>query len=124
MSIGSLPSNMISEVCCPENLIQNFDSDIGVGVPVAMEEDGAGRFEDAVHFDYPFFEPVNIVAHAACPSVLEGADFAGVAPYNFVVAIGEEGRVEVDEVGGFAVEGAEDFEVITEDELVHRELLK
>lgn len=85
-----------------------------------MEEDTSGRFEDAVHFDNPFFEPVNIVAHATRPTVLEGADFAAVAPDNFVVAIREEGRVEIDKINGFAVERAENFEVIAEYELVHR----
>lgn len=59
------------------------------------------------------------MVHAAAPPVHEGAHLAGVAPDDLVVAVGEERRVEVNEVNGRGVEGFEDFEVIAEEELVH-----
>jgi len=45
-------------------------------------------------------------------AVLEGAFFAGLAPKDLVVAVGVEGRVDVDEVHGGVGEVFEFIEVV------------
>jgi hypothetical protein len=110
---------MIYKIMRSKYFIQYFHPYIGIGVPVAMEEYAAGGFEDAVQLLDAFFEPINVMVHAAAPAVLKTADFAFVAPYDFVVAVGEEGGIEVDEVYHFTIKLFEDFEVVAEIKMVH-----
>jgi hypothetical protein len=63
--------------------------DIGVGVPVAMQEHTPGGLENAVHFRNPLFKTRDIMVNAAGPSVLKTADFPGVPPDNLVIKIGK-----------------------------------
>jgi hypothetical protein len=47
--------------------------------------------------------------HAAAPSVLEAAYFAFIAPDDFVGAVAEEWRVEIDKVYDLGFDSFEDF---------------
>ena len=74
-----------------------------------MQENTPRRFQDSVHLLDPFFEPSDIMIHAAAPSVLEAAYFAFIALDDFVGAVAEEWRVEIDEVYDLGFDSFEDF---------------
>jgi hypothetical protein len=93
-----LPRYFVNEVIHTENLIQNINPDIRVSVPIAVQEHTACGFEDAVHLFNPLFQPRYIMTDAACPTVLETADFPRVSPDNLVVAVAEKRRVKIDKV--------------------------
>jgi hypothetical protein len=116
MSKSSLPNYFTSKIIHPENLIQNIHPDIGVGVPIAMQEYTPRGLEDAVHLRNPLFQPRNIMVNAACPAILKTADFPRVSPDKLVIPVAEKRRVQVDKVNAFRFQRFEDFKVIAKDE--------
>ena len=58
------------------------------------------------------------MVHAAAPAVLEAAHLTLVAPDHLVIAVAEEGRVQVDQVNALAIQMLQDLEVVAQDELV------
>ena len=87
------------------------DFDIVGGVPVAVVVEGAGGFEDAVEFDAAGSHEFDIGLGGGV-AVFEGAFFFGFAPEDLVVAVGVEGRVDVDEVQAMVGELGELVEVV------------
>ena len=109
MCICALPNYLRSKTIHSKNFIQDIYPDVCVGVPIAMEEDGAGGFEDAVHFLNAVFQPADVVVDAARELVLETAYFAFVAPNYFIRPVAEKGRVEVNQINGFGINGTQNF---------------
>ena len=70
-----------------------------------------GLFEDAGHFDAARAHELDVGLGTGV-AVREGALLLGLAPEDFVVAVGVEGRVNVDEVNAGVGELAELFEAI------------
>src|ERR1017187_4031980 len=91
-----LPDDLGFESVLPKNLVEH-DFDVMRGVPVAVVVEAAGLLEDTGHFDAARAHELNVSLGAAV-AVLEGALLLGLAPEDFVVAVGVEGRVNVDEV--------------------------
>ena len=89
-------------------------------MPVAVEIKTASWFEDSVDFGYSFVHPVDISVHAAIPTIFKTADFAFVPPNHSVVAIGEKRRISVAQINRIVRNGFENFEIVTENEGIHR----
>ena len=63
-----------------------------------MDIDGAGAFEDALHFVEAGVEPDKVAVQPALPDVVERAQFVVVAPDDIVLPAGEKGRVNVNQI--------------------------
>ena len=97
----AFPDNLLDEVVLSENLVEHH-LDVVAGVPVAVVVEAAGLFEDAGEFDAAGAHEFD-VRLGGLVAVFEGAALFGLSPEDFVVAIGVEGRIDVDEV--YAVVG-------------------
>lgn len=62
-------------------------------MPVAVQEKGAGGFEESVHFGDALLQPGDVVVYAARPAVLEGTDFTLITPDDLIIPVGKERRV-------------------------------
>ena len=67
-------------------------------MPIAVVVEGAGLLEDAVEFDAAGAHEVDVGGGGGV-AVFEGAFFLGLAPEDFVVAVGVEGWIDVDQIG-------------------------
>jgi hypothetical protein len=114
-----LPNYLSFEIIHAENPIQNIHTDIGVGVPVAMQKNTSGGLQNTVHFRNPLFKPRNIMIDTAGLPVLKTADFPRVSPDDLVIAVAEKGRVKVDKVYTHLFQGFQDFEVVAEDKFIY-----
>ena len=106
----ALPDDLVAKLVLPEYLVEH-DLDVVGGVPVAVVVEGACGFEDAVEFDAAGAHEVD-VGLCGGVAVVEGAFFLGFAPEDFVVAVGVEGGIDVDEVDAVVGESAEVVEVV------------
>ncbi len=88
------------------------DFDVVAGVPVAVVIKTAGLFEDTGELDAARAHVVN-VSLGGFVAVFKGALLLGLAPKDFVVAIGVEGRVNVNEVNAGVGQLGELFQIIT-----------
>lgn len=93
----SPPDNLVSERVRAEHAIEH-DLEVVARRGVAVQVQRARRLEDAVHLDHSVLHPTDVVVYAPRPTILERSHLCFVAPYDLVVLVGEEGRVEVDEV--------------------------
>jgi hypothetical protein len=90
---------------------------IGVCVPVAVIVEGAGLLENPVKLGNAGAHPMDVMLNRAEP-VVKRALLFGVTPKDFVVPVGVEWRVDVDEVYALVGEVAQLLQVIpTVDEL-------
>ena len=71
----------------------------------------AGLFEDAGQFHATRAHVVNVGA-GGFVAVFKGALLLGLAPKDLVVAVGVEGRVNVDEVNAFLRQFGELFQIV------------
>ena len=99
------------EIVLAEDPVEDFDLPVMRGVPVAVVVEGAGLFEHAGELDTARAHVVDVDAGAFVP-VLKGALLLCLAPEDFVVAVGVEGRVDVDEIEAVGGELAELVEVV------------
>jgi len=81
------------------------------GVPVAVVVEAAGVFQYAVEFDASGAHEVNIGLGGGV-AVVEGSFFLRLTPEDFVIPIGIERRVDVDEVNAPVGEFFELVEVV------------
>src|ERR1035438_8099307 len=116
----SLPYDLILEIVLPENLVEH-DLDVMGGVPVAVVVEAAGLFEDAGQLFATRPHVINVSPGVLVP-VFKRTLLLGLAPEDFVVAVGVEGRVNVTEVHAGVGELAELFEAIAavNEERVHQ----
>ena len=84
------------KIIFPENLVEH-DLDVVAGVPVAVVIKAAGLFEDARQLHAARAHVVN-VSIGVLVAVFKGALLFGFAPEDFVVAVGVEGRVNVNQI--------------------------
>src|SRR5882724_2846593 len=91
------------------NIEQDFD--VVAGVPVAVVIKAAGLFEDAGELDAARAHIVN-VSLGVLVAVFKGALLPGLAPKDFVVAVGIEGRVNVNEVNAGVGQLGELFQIV------------
>jgi len=113
------PNYFVDEVLGSEHGVKDVDSDIGVRVMVAVKIDTTRRLEKAVHLLHPFLQPSYVMLYPTTPAILERADLALVTPDAFVVPIGEERRIKIDEVHGLRFQPAKNLQIVTEYEFVH-----
>ena len=109
-ALSSPPDNFVAKVVLAEDLIEH-DLDVVGGVPVAVVVEAAGFLEDAVEVLAAGAHVVDVGA-GGFVAVFEGAFFLGLAPEDFVVAVGVEGGIDVDEVHALGGEFGELFEVV------------
>ena len=81
-------------------------------MPIAVQVERARWLEDAVQLDHSLLHPVHVDVNATLPAVLEGPHLGLVAPDHFVLAVREEGRVQVDEIDALGRELAEPVQVV------------
>ena len=112
-----VPYKFVLKIAVSKNLI-HFHLDIVTGVPVAMDVDRAGIFEDAFHFVQAGVEPDKVAVQAALPDVVERAQFVVIAPDDIVVAAGEKGRVDVNQVHAAGGNLAHNVQVVAPDKAV------
>jgi len=110
MSRLSFPDNLIHKAIFPEDLVEH-DFDVVGGVPIAVVVEGAGFLEDAPQLDAAGAHVVDVCLRASV-AVLEGPLLLRLTPEDLVVAVGVEGRVDVDEVHGAVGEFLELIEVV------------
>jgi hypothetical protein len=55
----------------------------------------------------------------ARPPILKTADFSGITPYNFVIAVTEKRRIKANKVYTVAFNGLENFKIISEDKAIN-----
>ena len=106
----SLPDYLVPELVLSEDLVKH-DLDVVARVPVAMVVEGAGFLEDACELEAAGPHEFDVGLGGGV-SVLEGPAFAGLAPEDFVVAVGIEGGIDVDEVDAGVGKLAEVVEVV------------
>ncbi len=81
------------------------------GVPVAVVIKAAGFFEDAGELHATRAHIVN-VSLGVLVAVFKGALLLGLAPEHFVVAVGIEGRVNVDQIHAGIGQLGELFQIV------------
>ena len=86
----------IFKIILPKNLVEH-DLDVVAGVVVAVVIKAAGLFEDAGQLHAARAHVVNVGLGVLVP-VFKGALLLGLAPKDFVVAVGVERRVYVDQI--------------------------
>jgi hypothetical protein len=91
-----MPDDLALEIVFPEDLVQHH-LDVMAGVPIAVKVKAAGPLQNTRQF------------HAAGPhefdirlggfmAVVEGSLFLCFAPEDFVISVGVERRIDVDEI--------------------------
>ena len=93
-----------------QNLVEH-DLDVVAGVPVAVVIKAAGLFEDARQLHAARPHVVNVGLGVLVP-VFKGALLLGLAPKDFVVAVGIERRVYVNEVNAGVGQFGELFQIV------------
>ena len=106
----SLPDDFALKIIFSQNLVEH-DFDVVVGVPVAMVIKAAGLFEDAGELHAARAHVVN-VSLGVLAAVFKGALLLGLAPKDFVVAVGVERRVYVNEVHAGVGQFGELFQIV------------
>ena len=92
------------------NLVEH-DFDVVAGVPVAVVIKAAGLFEDAGELHAARAHVVN-VSLGVLVAVFKGALLLGLAPKDLVVAVGVEGRVNVNQVHAGVGQLGELFQIV------------
>jgi len=87
------------------------DLDVVAGVPVAVVIKAAGLFEDAGQLHAARPHVVNVGA-GGFVAVFKGALLLGLAPKDFVVAVGVEGRVNVNQIHAGVGQLGELFQIV------------
>jgi len=100
----------IYEIIFAENLVEH-DLDVVAGVPVAVVIKAAGLFEDAGELHAARAHVVN-VSLGVLVAVFKGALLLGLAPKDLVVAVGVEGRVNVDQIHAGVGQLGELFQIV------------
>ncbi len=117
-SSGSIrPHNFVAEHVISKNLV-HLDLDVMTRVPVTMHVDRAGGLQQPLHLVEARVQPDQVAVQAAFPDIGEGALLVLVAPDHVVDAVGEEGRVDVDQVDAFGGQLAHDVQVVAPDQAV------
>jgi len=98
------------EIIFAENLVEH-DLDVVAGVPVAVVIKAAGFFEDAGELHAARAHVVN-VSPGVLVAVFKGALPLGLAPKDFVVAVGVEGRVNVNQIHAGVGQLGELFQIV------------
>ena len=106
----SLPDDFILKIIFAENLVEH-DLDVVAGVPVAVVIKAAGLFEDAGELHAARAHVVN-VSLGGLVAVFKGALLPGLAPEDFVVAVGVEGRVNVNQIHAGVGQLGELFQIV------------
>ena len=104
------PDNLCAEIVRSKYLIQHY-FDVVAGVPVAVVVEAAGGLEYPVQFRYARTHVADI-SHSIAVAVVEGTLFLVVAPKHFVVAVGVEGRVNIDQVNCLGWEMLKYFQAV------------
>ena len=105
-----LPNYFVYEIIFAENLVEH-DFDVVAGVPIAVVIKAAGLFEDAGELHATRAHVVNVGA-GGFVAVVKGALLLGFAPKDLVVAVGVEGRVNVNEVHAGVGQLGELFQIV------------
>src|ERR1039458_284902 len=107
---AAFPDDFVSEIIFAKNLIEH-DFDVMTGVPVAVIIKTAGLFEDAgkLHAARPHVFNVSLGGFVA---VFKRAFLFGLAPKDFVIAVGLKGLFYVNQVGGGARQFGKLFEIV------------
>jgi len=106
----TLPNNFIHKIILCKNLVE-YDLDVVAGVPVAVVIKAAGLFEDAGELHAARTHVVN-VSLGVLVAVFKGALLLGLAPEDFVVAVGVEGRVNVNQIHAGIGQLGELFQIV------------
>ena len=96
MGSRSTPHNLILKIVLPKNLVEHH-LDVVAGVPVAVIVKAARLFQNAGEFHAARAHELDVCL-GGFVAIIEGAFLLGLAPEDFIVAIGVEGRVDVDQV--------------------------
>ena len=110
MAAGSLPDDFVLKIIFTKKTIKH-DLDVVAGVRVAVVIKAAGLFEDAGQLHAARAHVVNVSLGVLVP-VFKGALLLGLAPKDFVVAVGVEGRVYVNEIHAGVGQLGELFQII------------
>ena len=105
-----MPDDFALKIIFAENLVEH-DFDVVAGVPVAVVIKAAGLFEDAGELHAARAHVVN-VSLGGFVAVFKGALLAGFAPKDFVVAVGVEGRVNVNQINAGVGQFVELFQIV------------
>ena len=106
----SLPNDFTLKIILAENLVEH-DLDVVAGVPVAVVIKAAGLFEDAGELHAARAHVVN-VGPGGFVAVFKGALLLGLAPEDFVVAVGVERRVNVNQIHAGVGQFGELFQIV------------
>ena len=98
------------EIIFAENPVEH-DFDVVAGVPVAVAIKAAGLFEDASELHAARAHVVDVGA-GGFVAVFKRALLLGLAPEDLVVAVGVEGRVNVNEVHAGVGQLGELFQIV------------
>ena len=91
-----LPNNFIDELILAENLVEHHLY-VVAGVPVAVIVEAAGFLEHPCEFDAARPHEVDVCL-GRFMTVLKRAFLFGLAPEHFVVSIGVERRIDIDQI--------------------------
>ena len=106
----AMPDDFALEIIFSQNLVEH-DFDVVAGVPVAVVIKAAGLFEDAGELHAARAHVVNVGA-GGFVAVFKGAFLLGLAPKDFVVAVGVEGRVNVNQIHAGVGQLGELFQIV------------
>ena len=96
MRARSFPNNLVLKIILAKDSIQHC-FDVMAGVPVAVIIKAAGRFEDARQLFAARAHVVN-VSRGGFVAVVKPPLLARLRPEDFVVAVGIERRVDINQV--------------------------
>ncbi len=105
-----LPDDLVLEVHLAEELVEHH-LDVVTGVPVAVIVKAARAFEDAGELLAARAHEFD-VGLGGRVAIVERALLLGLSPEDFIVAVGIEGRVDVDQVDAAVRELGELVEVV------------
>ena len=110
LCVAALPDDLVDEIVLAKNLVQHH-LHVMRGVPVAVVVEAAGLLEDAGELDAAGPHVVDVGLRGGV-AVFEGPLLLGLAPEDFVVAVGVERRIDVDQVDAGIGQLGELFEVV------------
>lgn len=106
----ALPDDLVDKVLLAEQLVEH-DLHVMDRVPVAVIVETAGAFENAGELLAPRAHEFDVGLRRSV-AVIEGALLFGLPPKDFIIAIGIEGRVDVDQIDAAIGELRELVEVV------------
>lgn len=96
VGVGTLPDDLVLKIVRAEDPIESH-FDVVAGVPIAMEIEAARSLENAVELTHSRLDETKICLNALVP-VFEGPALSSLAPEGFILSVGVEWWVNVDEV--------------------------